>query len=294
MPLAGLSAMRVNYNEVPMNPATHLTVPQPVVPSEPDGTWALKSDPEATVYVPVEEVDGTMVIPAQKPEGEVTIVDGVPTARLYGTQLGSNYQEDPVLGMVRFMPDSLAWLRAILVPWVGILAATILVIATNAGLIGVSRLTYSLGQHRQLPPILGRVHPKRLTPYVSIIVFGLIACVLMAPGSTGLLADLYVFGSMISFTAAHISVIMLRIREPDMERPWRTPLNFRLKGKLLPVTAILGAVGTFSVWLVIVAFQDTSRLIAFAWIGIGLVMYVVYRKAKGYSLTGTVAKVVMP
>jgi basic amino acid/polyamine antiporter, APA family len=294
MPLAGLSAMRVNYNEVPMDPATHLTVPQPVAPSEPDGTWALKSDPEATVYVPVEEVDGTMVIPAQKPEGEVTIVDGVPTARLYGTQLGSNYQEDPVLGMVRFMPDSLAWLRAILVPWVGILAATILVIATNAGLIGVSRLTYSLGQHRQLPPILGRVHPKRLTPYVSIIVFGLIACVLMAPGSTGLLADLYVFGSMISFTAAHISVIMLRIREPDMERPWRTPLNFRLKGKLLPVTAILGAVGTFSVWLVIVAFQDTSRLIAFAWIGIGLVMYVVYRKAKGYSLTGAVAKVVMP
>jgi len=294
MPMAALSAMRVEYNQVPLNPATHLTVPQPVVPSEPEGTWALKSDPKQTVYVPVEEVDGTMVIPAQKPEGEVTTVDGVPTARLYGTQLGANYQEDPVLGIVRFLPDSLGWSRAILVPWVGILAATILFIATNAGLIGVSRLTYSLGQHRQLPAILGRVHPKRLTPYVSIIVFGLIACVLMAPGSTGLLADLYVFGSMISFTAAHISVIMLRIRQPDMERPWMTPLNIRWRGKLLPVTAILGAVGTFSVWLVIVAFQDTSRLIAFAWIGIGLVMYVVYRKAKGYSLTATVAKVVMP
>jgi APA family basic amino acid/polyamine antiporter len=99
---------------------------------------------------------------------------------------------------------------------------------------------------------------------------------------------------MISFTAAHISVIVLRIREPDLERPWTTPFNIRWRGKLLPVTAILGAIGTFSVWLVIVAFQDTSRLIAFAWIGIGLVMYVVYRKAKGYSLTKTVAKVVMP
>ena len=241
MPLAGLSAMRVNYNEVPMDPATHLTVPQLVVPSDPVGTWALKSDPEATVYVPVEEVDGTWVIPAQKPEGEVTTVDGVPTARLYGTQLGSNYQEDPVLGMVRFMPDSLSWLRTILVPWVGILAATILVIATNAGLIGVSRLTYSLGQHRQLPPILGRVHPKRMTPYVSIIVFGFIACLLIIPGSTGLLADLYVFGSMISFTAAHVSVIALRIREPDLERPWKPPFNIRVKGRLLPLTAIVGA-----------------------------------------------------
>ena len=294
MPLAGLSAMRVQYNEVPLNPATQLTVPQAVIPSQPEGTWALKSDPDVTVYVPVKEVGGAMVIPAQKPEGEVTSVDGVPTTRLYGTQLGSNYQEDPVLGMVRFMPDSLAWLRTILAPWVGILAATILVIATNAGLIGVSRLTYSLGQHRQLPPALGRVHPRRMTPYVSIIVFGAIACVLILPGSTGLLADLYVFGSMISFTAAHVSVIVLRIREPDLERPWKPPLNIRVRGKLLPLTAIVGALGTFSVWLVIVAFQDQSRLIGFAWIGAGLLMYVVYRKAKGYSLTGTVVKVVMP
>jgi APA family basic amino acid/polyamine antiporter len=164
----------------------------------------------------------------------------------------------------------------------------------HAGLIGVSRLTYSLGQHRQLPPILGRVHPRRMTPYISIIVFGFIACLLIIPGSTGLLADLYVFGSMISFTAAHVSVIALRIREPDLERPWTPPFNIRVKGRSLPLTAIIGAFGTFSVWLVIVAFQDTSRLIGFAWIGIGLVMYVVYRKAKGYSLTRTVAKVVMP
>jgi len=294
MPLAGLSAMRVEYNAVPLNPTTQMTVPQAVVPSEPEGTWALKSDPEVTVYVPVEEVDGVMVIPAQKPVGEVTTVDGVPTTRLYGTQLGSNYQEDPVLGIVRFLPDSLGWLRAILVPWVGILAATILVIATNAGLIGVSRLTYSLGQHRQLPAVLGRVHPRRMTPYVSIIVFGAIACILIVPGSTGLLADLYVFGSMISFTAAHVSVIVLRIREPDLERPWKPPFNVRVRGKLLPLTAIVGALGTFSVWLVIVAFQDQSRLIGFAWIAVGLLMYVVYRRAKGYSLTATVAKVVMP
>jgi APA family basic amino acid/polyamine antiporter len=195
MPLAGLSAMRVDYNQVPVDTVTRLTVPQPVIASQPEGTWALKSDPAAAVYVPVEEVDGVMVIPAQEPAGEVTIVDGVSTTRLYGTQLGANYQEDPVLGVVRFLPDSLGWLRTILVPWVGILAATILLIATNAGIIGVSRLTYSLGQHRQLPPVLGHMHPKRLTPYVSIIVFGVVACVLIVPGSTGLLADLYLFGS---------------------------------------------------------------------------------------------------
>ena len=113
---------------------------------------------------------------------------------LYGTQLGSNYAADPVLGMVRFLPDDLGWIKGVLGAWVGILAATILVIATNAGLIGVSRLTYSLGLHRQLPPILSRMHAKRMTPYVSIMVFGTIACFLMVRGNVGPLVDLYVFG----------------------------------------------------------------------------------------------------
>ena len=102
-------------------------------------------------------------------------IAGELVTQLHGTQLGSNYVADPVLGMVRFLPDNVAWLRWILGPWVGILAGTILFIATNAGLIGVSRLAFSLGQHRQLPRVLGRIHPTRLTPYVAIAVFGVIA-----------------------------------------------------------------------------------------------------------------------
>jgi APA family basic amino acid/polyamine antiporter len=294
MPLAGLSVMKVGSNVVPVDPATGLTVPVEVAAGEPEGTWVLADDPEVTVYVPVEKQGDAHVIPAQEPTGAVESVDGQEVTRLYGTQLGSNYLEDPVLGMVRFMPDSVGWLRVILAPWVGILAATILVIATNAGLIGVSRLTYSLGQHRQLPPALGRVHAKRLTPYVSIIVFGVAACVLMIPGKTELLASLYVFGSMISFTAAHLAVIVLRFKEPQLERPWRPPLSLRLGRGSLPLTAVVGALGTFAVWLVIVAYEGSlGRYIAFGWIGVGLVMYVAYRRSKGYSLTRTVAKVVV-
>jgi basic amino acid/polyamine antiporter, APA family len=294
MPLAALSVMRVGSNRVSVDPVQGLTVPVEVVPGHPEGTYVLKSDPKQPVYVPVKEVDGRTVIPAQKPIGDVLIVDGARVTDLYGTQLGSNYVEDPVLGMVRFLPDEVGWVRGILGPWVGILAATILLIATNAGIIGVSRLAYSLGQHRQLPPILGRVHPRRLTPYVAIIVFGLIAIVLIVPGSTTLLAELYIFGSMISFTAAHISVLVLRVREPDLERPFRPPLNIRVRGFSFPLTALLGAVGTFSVWLVIVGYQERSRLIGFAWMGAGLVAYVIYRKAKGYSVTRTVKAEPLP
>ena len=294
MPLAGLSAMSVGSNTVPVDPATGLTVPVEAVPSEPEGTYALASDPGQPVYVPVEAEGDGYVIPAQEPEGEIVQTAEGPVTDLYGTQLGSNYVEDPVLGLVRFLPEDVGWVKVILGPWVGILAATILVIATNAGLIGVSRLTYSLGQHRQLPPMLGRMHAKRLTPYVSIMVFGSVAAVLMIPGSTGLLADLYIFGSMISFTAAHLSVIVLRFKEPELERPWRPPFNIPIRGTSVPLTSVIGALGTFSVWLVIVAFQGYSRIIGFAWLGVGLLMYVVYRRAKGYPLMRTVPRTSIP
>ncbi len=294
MPLAGLSAMEVGNNVVPYDAAKGKTVPVQVVPSQPEGTYALESDPGTAVYVPVKKAGDGYVIPAQKPTGEIETVGGRQVTRLYGTQLGANYVEDPVLGLVRFLPDEVGWLRSILVPWVGILAATILLIATNAGLIGVSRLTYSLGQHRQLPSVIAHIHPRKMTPWVSLMVFGGVASVLMIPGSTQLLADLYIFGSMISFTAAHVSVIALRIREPELERPWRAPLNIPWRGTSVPLTAVFGALGTFSVWLVIVAFQSESRLIAFGWLAVGMVVYVVYRRAMGLPLTKTVPRVAMP
>ena len=99
----------------------------------------------------------------------------------------------------------------------------------------MSRLAFSLGQHRQLPRVLGRVHPTRLTPYVAIIFFGIIAVILILPGEVTLLADLYAFGSMISFTAAHVSVIVLRRKEPDLPRPFRAssqrPLPRRVRSR---------------------------------------------------------------
>jgi basic amino acid/polyamine antiporter, APA family len=298
MSVVALSAMPVKYNVVPVDPATHLTVPVAVVPQDPKqpgGPYVFKAHPKQAVYIPVQPVPGGWETKSQEPTGKVTkLPDGTYATKVYGTWLGSVYLDDPVLGIVRNMPDSLGWLRAILGPWVGILAATILIIATNAGLIGVSRLAYSLGQHRQIPPILGRVHPKRLTPYVSIILFGIVACLIIVPGSTPFLADLYAFGAMISFTTAHLAVIALRIQEPDTPRSFRTPLSIPFHGKQLPLLSIIGAMGTFTVWCVVVATHKEGRLIGFIWMGVGLVVYVVYRKMHGYSLTQTVARIHLP
>jgi APA family basic amino acid/polyamine antiporter len=207
------------------------------------------------------------------------------------TQLATTYAGDPVLGVVKNINLG-AFARPAEI-YVGILAATILFIATNAGLIGVSRLTYSMGQHRQVPERLRQLHPKFRTPYVAIFVFGLVACVAILPGKAEFLGKIYSFGAMLSFTIAHVSVIALRVKEPDHERPWRGPGSIRIRGYDIPLYAVFGGLGTF-IALVVVTVLNVSTLIAgTVWIVLGIATYVVYRRRHGLSLTET-KKVVVP
>src|SRR3712207_3397150 len=90
------------------------------------------------------------------------------------------YADNPILGIVNNM--GLGEFQPVAEVYVGILAATILLVATNAGLIALSRLSYSMGQYRQLPEQLRRLHPRFKTPYIAIVVFSIVACVTMLPG----------------------------------------------------------------------------------------------------------------
>ncbi len=202
------------------------------------------------------------------------------------TELATEWRTDPVMGIVAHLP---ALFRPILAAWVGLLAATILLIATNAGILGISRLTYSMGQHHQLPPLLSEVHQRFRTPYKAILAFAVFASLLILPGQIDLLADVYSFGAMLAFTFAHISIIALRWKEPDMHRPFKIPLNVRFRGRDLPVTAILGGLGTLTVWLVVVYSHFWGRTLGIMWVVAGFLLYVIYRRRKGLSLFRTYA-----
>src|SRR3954452_8037840 len=92
----------------------------------------------------------------------------------YVTRLGLNppqgFKNDPVLGLVENLNLHGTLLTASKY-YVGVLAATILFIATNAGVIGAPRITYSMASYRQLPEVFRRLHPKFKTPWLSLIVF---------------------------------------------------------------------------------------------------------------------------
>src|SRR3954463_2580590 len=111
---------------------------------------------------------------------------------------------DPILGVVKAM--ALGPLQQPAEIYVGLLAATILFLATNAGIIGVSRLVSSMGIHRQMPDGLRRLHPQYRTPWIGILVFSGAAIVLILPGQETFLGSVYSFGALLSFTVAHAAV----------------------------------------------------------------------------------------
>jgi APA family basic amino acid/polyamine antiporter len=198
----------------------------------------------------------------------------------YSTALGTTYKDDPVLGIVSALHLHGTLLTAARY-YIGALAATILIIATNAGLIGISRLSWSLAEHRQLPSLFSRLHSRYRTPWFTIAFFSLIAILLIIPGETDFLGNLYAFGAMLSFTTAHIAIIALRLKDPLRDRPYRAPWNISWGGKPVPMTAVLGAIGTGIAFASVVALHQEARIVGTAWMVAGMAGYFLYRRRQG-------------
>jgi APA family basic amino acid/polyamine antiporter len=204
------------------------------------------------------------------------------TPQLLGDPV-NGWARDPVAGIAANLPSET--LRSIFAPLVAVLAATILLTASNAGLLGISRLTFNLSSHRQLPAAFGRVHKHFRTPYVAIILFCCIAVLMLTPGMTSpgfftQLGALYVFGSLLCFALAHTAILSLRIKKPEMPRPFKLGLNIRLLGADLPLTAILGLLTTAGIWLVVVITEPFSRWVGLGWMCGGLIIHFIFRRRR--------------
>lgn len=190
--------------------------------------------------------------------------------------------EAPLLGVAgAFDP---AWLADVLRPIVALAAVTALVAACNGAMLGTSRLSYALATNRQIPAGLGRLHPRRGTPYVLIGLAALIASALVIPADLDFLVGIYAVGALLAFTIAHLAIIVLRFREPDRPRAYRVPFNVRFRGQPVPLPAVIGAVLSAAGWLSVLVLHTGARYVGLAWLLGGIVLYVVYRRIDGNPL----------
>ena len=199
-------------------------------------------------------------------------------------ELGTTYVQDPIAGIVAHLPVGVEFLG----PWLGILAAALLFSASNSGLIGASRLAFNLGEYYQLPRFFYRVHEKFRTPIIALAVFAALASILVvwSRGKLDFLADLYNFGAMVAFFSAHLSLIVMRVKKPDLARPFKIPFNLPFGRYRIPVTAIIGCFATFAVWILVVVTKPEGRYLGLGWMGAGLIMYFIYRFRKRIEAMG--------
>jgi APA family basic amino acid/polyamine antiporter len=213
------------------------------------------------------------------------------------TELGGRWIRSPLLGVAHRIGNQLpGGLGGVLEFYVGITGALILLAAVTTSISGFSRLAYSLGEHGQLPRSFGRLSRRAHVSPQAIIAAATISSALVIATSflhddVAFLASLFSFGVLLAFTAAQLAVIKLRVTEPDLARPYRAPFNVRIGGSSISLPAIVGAIGTASVFVIAVATHPAARYAGPVWLAIGLVVFVGVRIAHG---EGLMEKVIAP
>jgi APA family basic amino acid/polyamine antiporter len=209
---------------------------------------------------------------------------GVSALPVHGgvTALGTTHIKAPVLGVVdAFRPT---WVADVLKYLVAIGGAAGLAAAASSGMLGVSRVGYSLATNRQIPSAVGRLHPRWGTPYVIMGGAAVAAAALVVPTDLELLIGIYAFGALLSFTIAHLSVIVLRFREPRRPRGYKVPMSVRIAGARVPLPAVLGVILSVAGWVAVLTLHPTARYVGLGWLLGGLVLYVTYRKTESKPL----------
>ncbi|HEX6699724.1 MAG TPA: universal stress protein [Gaiellaceae bacterium] len=206
------------------------------------------------------------------------------------TELGTTWLRSPLMGIVAALQPHLPdWAGGMLRVYVGLSGAFVLLIAATTSMGGFSRLAYSLGEHGQLPRDFGRLHRRTLLSPQAIGAAVVISIALLVGTSfindnVAFLASLFSFGVLLAFTAAQLAVIALRIKAPNLERPYRVPFAVRIRGADVPLPSIVGAVLTFAIWIVAMATHPGARYAGPVWLAAGAAVYGVVRRREGTGL----------
>jgi APA family basic amino acid/polyamine antiporter len=222
-----------------------------------------------------------------------------------GRELGTTWIRAPLFGIASALhaagaPQLLA--DGVKV-FVGVSGVLVLVMVVTTSISGAGRLAFSLGQRDMLPHAFARLSRRTMLSPASIfsvagIAIALLVVTVSIASPVRSLAGLYSFGVLLTFTAAQIAVIKLRFVEPDLERPYRVPVNVRIRGTPVPVAALVGAPLTLAIWVGAVVTHSSARIAGPIWLVLGAIVFVVVRRRRGSAMTerveAPVADLVVP
>jgi APA family basic amino acid/polyamine antiporter len=209
-------------------------------------------------------------------------------AQPFFAYLGNDQNNDKAIAI---LASNIPYFGAAAALYVPVLGAILLLISSNSGVFGASRIAYGMSREGLLPSAFQRVHRTYRTPVIAIATFCALAVVVHVfaalQGAAGLnfLGDLYAFGAATSYSLVFLALIALRFNDPDSPRAFKIPLNVpvRYKGERVdfPIVGALGFVGIFAILIFVLLTHDVGRVAGPSWVIIGLCAYLLYRRHKG-------------
>ncbi|HEX3329596.1 MAG TPA: amino acid permease [Gaiellales bacterium] len=225
-----------------------------------------------------------------------------PTRTAHGTTLlATKWVNAPMLGLAeRIGSHGPHWFAVALRIGVGATACAILVLAISTSFSGCGRLAAAMGQHDQLPPVFGRTSRRVLHPPAAILGVGLLSVGFIVVGALYqgqeviTLASLYSFGILIAFMLTQAAVVWLRITEPDLPRPFLMKGNVWIRGRLIPITSVVGTLLAFAAWVIALGTHPGARVVGPLWMVAGVAVYIVVRVRAGLPIIERVDEALPP
>ncbi|MDP9111366.1 MAG: APC family permease, partial [Candidatus Eremiobacteraeota bacterium] len=206
---------------------------------------------------------------------------------------------------VALLAEQVPFFGALAAFYVPVLGAVLLLISSNSGVFGSSRIAYAMSTSKLLPSVFQRVHPRYRTPAFSIVAFCAVAVVELIfaalPGldpqakaiygrlfhgedGIAFLGDLYAFGAATSYSFVFIALIALRLFDPLSPRKFKIPFNIpvTVRGERaeFPIVAVIGFLGIVSILVFTLITHDIGRIAGPSWLVVGVLLYFMYRRRK--------------
>jgi basic amino acid/polyamine antiporter, APA family len=168
---------------------------------------------------------------------------------------------DPIAVGIDSTGDKLFWLRPIIkIGAIAGMSSVILVLIT-----GMPRILYTMSIDGLIPPVMSRVHKKYRTPHITTIIVGTVVAAISGLFPIDLIADMVSIGTLLAFAMVSISIMILRVKKPEMHRPFRTPMVY-----------LVGTIGALGCFYLMTSLPVSTWERLGIWTVIGLAIYFFY------------------